>query len=130
LYNNKDSENISKINIPITLIATTDDDIKTRIRLVTNNQTPIKKEQLASLTQFQRSLEQYYNSFTGDSKIYYERRSKQYNTDNNVLKSRIITVPYQIKSFAGMFLDEPHNFTSYFELIVRRLCKLPLIRTV
>lgn len=121
LYNNKDSENISKVNIPIKLIATTDDDIKTRITLATNNQTPIKKEQLASLTQFQRSLEQYYNSFTGDSKIYYERRSKQYNTDNNVLKSRIITVPYQIKSFAGMFLDEPHNVTSYFGLIVRRL---------
>jgi hypothetical protein len=52
LYNNKDSENISKVNIPIKLIATTDDDIKTRITLATNNQTPIKKEQLASLTQF------------------------------------------------------------------------------
>ena len=121
LYNNRNSENINNVNIPVKLIATTDDDIKTRITLATNNQTPIKKEQLASLTQFQRSLEQYYNSFTGDSKIYYERRSKQYNSDNNVLKSRIITVPYQIKSFAGMFLNEPHNVTSYFGLIVRRL---------
>ncbi len=61
LYNNRDSENIKKVNIPIKLIATTDDDIKTRITLATNNQTPIKKEQLASLTQFQRRLEQYYN---------------------------------------------------------------------
>ena len=66
-------------------------------------------------------MEQYYNSFTGDAKIYYERRSKQFNSDNSVLKSRIITVPYQIKSFAGMFLDEPHNVTSYFGSIVRRL---------
>ncbi|ABG53213.1 conserved hypothetical protein [Trichodesmium erythraeum IMS101] len=121
LYNNCDSPNINNVNIPIKLIATTDDDVKTRITLATNNQTPIKKEQLASLTQFQRSLEQYYNSFSGESKIYYERRSKQYNSDNKVLKSRIITVPYQIKSFAGMFLDEPHNVTSYFGLIVRRL---------
>src|SRR5690606_9311825 len=31
------------------------------------------------------------------------------------------TVPYQIKSFAAMFLDEPHNVTSYFGAIVRRL---------
>ena len=121
LYNNRDSPNINNVNIPIKLIATTDDDVKTRITLATNNQTPIKKEQLASLTQFQRSLEQYYNSFSGESKIYYERRSKQYNSDNKVLKSRIITVPYQIKSFAGMFLNEPHNVTSYFGLIVKRL---------
>ncbi|WP_044206326.1 AIPR family protein [Flammeovirga sp. OC4] len=121
LYNNRQSKNINKVNIPIKLIATTDDDVKTRITLATNNQTPIKKEQLASLTRFQRSLEQYYNSYSGDSRLYYERRSKQYNSDNNVLKSRIITVPYQIKSFAGMFLNEPHNVTSFFGLIVRRL---------
>lgn len=121
LYNNRKGSNITKVSVPIKLIATTDEEVKTRITLATNNQTPIKKEQLAALTQFQRSLEQYYNSFTGDAKIYYERRSKQFNSDNSVLKSRIITVPYQIKSFAGMFLDEPHNVTSYFGSIVRRL---------
>lgn len=121
MYNHRDVENIDRVNIPIKLIATTDDEIKTRITLATNNQTPIKKEQLASLTQFQRSLEQYYNSFTGDRRLYYERRSKQYSADNSVLKSRIITLPYQIKSFAGMFLDEPHNVTSFFGSIVKRL---------
>jgi hypothetical protein len=121
LYNNRKSATISKVNVPVKLIATMDDEVKTRITLATNNQTPIKKEQLAALTQFQRSLEQYYNSFTGDAKIYYERRAKQYNSDGSVLKSRIITLPYQIKSFAAMFLDEPHNVTSYYGSIVRRL---------
>lgn len=121
LYNNRKGEYINKVSVPIKLIATNDDEVKTRITLATNNQTPIKKEQLASLTQFQRSLEQYYNSFTGDAKIYYERRSKQFNSDNSVVKSRIITVPFQIKSFASMFLDEPHNVTSFFGTIVRRL---------
>ncbi len=121
LYNNRKGININKVNIPIKLIATHDDEVKTRITLATNNQTPIKKEQLAALTQFQRSLEQYYNSYTGDAKIYYERRAKQYNSDNSVFKSKVITVPYQIKSFAAMFLDEPHNVTSFFGTIVKRL---------
>ncbi len=121
LYNYRNNTNIDKVNIPIKLIATTDDDVKTRITLATNNQTPIKKEQLAALTRFQRSLELYYNSYTGEQKIYYERRSKQYNTDSTVLKYKVITVPYQIKSFAAMFLNEPHNVTSYFGSIVRRL---------
>lgn len=121
LYNHRKGLNINKVNIPVKLIATTDDEVKTRITLATNNQTPIKKEQLAALTQFQRSLEQYYNSYSGDSKIYYERRAKQFNSDNSVLKSKVITVPYQIKSFAAMFLDEPHNVTSFFGTIVKRL---------
>lgn len=121
LYNNRDDDNIQKVNVPVKLIATTDDDIKTRITLATNNQTPIKKEQLASLTKFQRHLEDYFNSFTGDSRLYYERRSKQYNSDSSVLKTRIITVPYQIKSFVAMFLEEPHNVTSFFGSIVKRI---------
>lgn len=121
LYNNKKGINVQKVHVPIKLIATTDDEVKTRITLATNNQTPIKKEQLAALTAFQRTLEDYYNSFTGDDRIYYERRAKQYNSDNSILKTKIITLPFQIKSFAAMFLDEPHNVTSFFGLIVRRL---------
>lgn len=121
LYNNRENKNISNVVIPIKLIATEDDEIKTRITLATNNQTPIKKEQLASLTQFQRSLEQYYNSYQGEQKLYYERRAKQYNSDASVIKSRVITLPYQIKSFAAMFLNEPHNVTSFFGMIVKKL---------
>ncbi len=121
LFNNRKGIHIKNVNIPIKLIATDDDEIKTRITLATNNQTPIKKEQLAALTQFQRSLEQYYSFYKDEKKLYYERRAKQYNNDNNVMKSRIITVPYQIKSFAAMFLDEPHNVTSYFGYILKRL---------
>lgn len=115
LFNNKDGQFINNVFVPIKLIATTDDEVKTRITLATNNQTPIRKEQLAALTKFQRSLEQYYNSYEGDSRLYYERRSKQYNSDSHVVKSKIITVQYQIKSFAAMFLNEPHNVTSFME---------------
>ncbi|MBJ6369691.1 AIPR family protein [Snuella sedimenti] len=121
LFNNRSSSFIGNVNVPVKIIATDDDEIKNRITLATNNQTPIKKEQLASLTAFQRSLEQYYNSYSGDAKLYYERRSKQYNSDSSVLKTRIITVPYQIKSFAAMFLDNPHQVTSFFGTIVSRL---------
>lgn len=121
LYNNKAGVNVQKVHVPIKLIATTDDEVKTRITLATNNQTPIKKEQLAALTAFQRALEEYYNSYSGDDRIYYERRAKQFNSDNSILKTKIITLPFQIKSFASMFLNEPHNVTSFFGLIVRRL---------
>jgi hypothetical protein len=121
LFNNRNSEFISNVNVPVKIIATDDDDVKNRITLATNNQTPIKKEQLAALTAFQRSLEQYYNSYSGDAQLFYERRSKQYNTDSSVLKTRIITVPYQIKSFSAMYLNNPHQVTSFFGTIVNKL---------
>src|SRR5690606_22216306 len=90
LYNNRKDQNVNRVVVPVKLIATDDDEVKTRITLATNNQTPIKKEQLASLTRFQRNLEQYFNAYEGDARLFYERRSKQYNGDNSVLKSKII----------------------------------------
>ena len=121
LFNNRNSSFIGQVNVPVKIIATDDDEIKNRITLATNNQTPIKKEQLTSLTAFQRSLEQYYNSYSADSRLYYERRSKQYNSDSSVLKTRIISVPYQIKSFAAMFLNNPHQVTSFFGTLISKL---------
>lgn len=121
IYNNRDSENIDNIYIPIKIIATENEDVKNQITFATNSQTQIKKEQLASVTQFQRHLEQYYNSFEGEKKLYYERRSKQYNRDASIVKTKIITIPYQIKAFSSMFLENPHLVTSYFGSIVKKL---------
>ncbi len=121
LFNNRHNENINNIRVPVKMIATTNEEVKNQITLATNNQTPIKKEQLAALTDFQRRLEQYYKSYEGDDLLYYERRSKQYNTDSSVTKTRIISIPIQIKSFSAMFLLNPHLVTSYFGSIVKRL---------
>lgn len=121
IYNNRESENIDNIYIPIKIIATENEDVKNQITFATNSQTQIKKEQLASVTQFQRHLEQYYNSFEGEKRLYYERRSKQYNRDASIVKTKIITIPYQIKAFSSMFLENPHSVTSYFGSIVKKL---------
>ncbi|SDX42899.1 AIPR family protein [Hymenobacter psychrophilus] len=121
LYSNRLSEGINNVFVPLKVVATTNEEIKNQITLATNNQTPIKKEQLAALTEFQRNLERYYNSFNGDERLHYERRSKQYNTDTSVIKARIITIPIQIKSFSAMFLQNPHLVTSFFGSIVNKL---------
>ena len=71
---------------------------------------------------FQKDLEAYYGTRiidTEEGKLYYERRSKQYNTDGNVIKRRIITIPNQIKSFSAMFLKNPDKVTSFYGTIVK-----------
>lgn len=121
LFNNRNSKNIQSIFIPVKIISTENDDIKNRVTLATNSQTPIKKEQLAALTEFQRGLEQFYSTYPEESRLYYERRAKQYNSLKTISKLKIITIPIQIKSFSAMFLLNPHMVTSFFGSIVNKL---------
>lgn len=121
LYECRNVPTISNIEIPIRIIVTDNEDVKGKITVSTNNQTVIKKDQLSAMTDFQKNLELYYNSIEGDGKLHYERRAKQYNSDRNVIKRRIITVSNQIKTFSAMFHRNPHYVTSYYGQIVKKL---------
>ena len=121
LFNNKDTNGIEKMIIPIRLIVTDNDDIKNEITKATNSQTEVKPEQLEALSEFQKKLEHYYRSIEGNGKLYYERRTNQYSNDNKVIKSRIISIRYQIKAFASMFLDNPHQVSGYYGTVAQRL---------
>jgi hypothetical protein len=121
LFNHRHSESVQRLWIPLKLIVTGDEDVKNQITIATNSQTAIRREQLTALSDFQRNLEHYYDSFDSDEKLYYERRSKQYNSDASVNKTRIITIPIQIKAFSAMYLKNPHLVTSFFGSIVKKL---------
>ena len=121
LFNQRHSEAVQKLGIPLKLIVTQDEDIKNQITIATNSQTAIKGEQLAALSDFQRNLERYYSSVGDIEKLFYERRAKQYSSDSSVNKTRVITIPIQIKSFSAMYLKNPHLVTSFFGSIVKKL---------
>lgn len=121
LYQNIDNIELLDLHIPFRLIVTTEDDVKSKITLATNSQTAIKTEQLAALSEFQRNLELYYSATDGDGKLFYERRTKQYNSKDEVIKNRIITVANQIKSFSAMFYQNPHLVTSFFGSIAKKV---------
>lgn len=121
LYENRNIVGIDDVSIPLRLIVTIDDDVKSKITVSTNNQTAIKKEQLTAMSDFQKNLEHYYSSITGEGKLYYERRAKQYNADRNVVKRKIITISNQIKSFSSMFSKNPHMVTTYYGTLVKNM---------
>lgn len=117
LFNNKNLEGMDKVNIPIKLIVTNNDDVQNKIIIATNNQNAIPKEQLEAFTQFQKNLELYYDVEKSEAtKLYYERRQKQFR-DTDVSRPRIVTIREQIKSFASMFLDQPHLASGYFSKV-------------
>jgi len=121
LYEHRNRPGIDEIEIPVRLVVTDNEEVKSRITVSTNNQTAIKREQLSAMSDFQKNLEHYYTTIDGDGQLYYERRAKQYNSDRNVIKRRIITVSTQIKSFSSMFVKNPHLVTSYYGSIVKKI---------
>jgi hypothetical protein len=117
-----DRDEIKDLSIPLKIIVTENDEVKTQITIATNSQTAIKQDQLSALTSFLRDLEHYYNTFEiGEGKLYFERRARQYASDGTVQKSRITTIQIQTKSFASMFLKEPERVTSFYGAMVKQI---------
>lgn len=104
----------SSVAIPIKIIATLNEETTRGIIEATNSQTEVSDEQLKSLSDYQRTLEDHFATYSAEQKIFYERRSKQYANVTGIEKTRIISIPYQIKSFSAMFLDDPHRAGRYF----------------
>ncbi len=121
LFANKDTAGIDNLHVPIRLIVTDDDDIRNEITKATNSQTAVKPEQLEALSQFQKDLEQYYNSIEGDGRLYYERRTNQYANSGKVPRAKIVSISVQIKAIAAMFLESPHLVSGYYGTIAKRL---------
>lgn len=113
IFNNRDIIS-SELQIPIKLIETEVDDTVNMIIKATNRQTQVPDEQLIALNEFHRKLEAFYGTFTGSGRLYYERRSKQYNYGTDIEKVRIVSISTQIKAVASMFYDKPHLASRYY----------------
>lgn len=114
LFDEKD--NLSdNVFITLKVICTEDDSVTNAIIKATNYQTQVTVEQLAALSDFQKTLEMYYQTFTAPAhRLYYERRSRQFGNTPGIAKNRIVTVREQIKAFASMFLNVPHKAGRYY----------------
>jgi len=120
LFNNTTSLT-GKVQVPVKLIVSQNSDVKNRIIKATNRQTPVKTEELTALTDFQKALEDYYEAATGDCKLYYEIRSQQYRAASGIEKIRIVSISNQIRSFASMFLNLPHQASRYYGTLLKSI---------
>ena len=106
----------ASVMVPLRLIGTQDEDVIESIIHATNRQTVVKREQFLAVTDFAKKLELFFRSFPEDQRLYYERRSHQYDSAS-IEKTRIVTSSNLIRAFAAMFLAEPHTTTrSYSSL--------------
>jgi hypothetical protein len=108
----------SSVMVPLRVIATTDDDVVGAIIKATNRQTSVGEEQLLALSEMQKRLERFFAAFEVPKRLYYERRSRQYNSDATIEKTRVVTLGNLIRTFAAMFLEEPHRATRNFKALL------------
>ena len=121
LYNSRNIEGLSEISLPIKLIQTTDGDIINSIIKATNHQTAIKDDQLLTLSEYHKSLEDYFKTFSGDNQLFYERRSRQFVTDSSVDRKKIVSIKTLVSSVAAMFYDKPHFSSRYYGRLIDTL---------
>lgn len=122
LYENRMIDGIDNMHIPIKIIVTNNKIIKSQITRATNNQTAVNAVELEALSDFQRDLEDYYNSLDKDDfKLYYERRTNQYKNSEEIPLNRIINRETQLKTLSSMFLNNPQNVTGNYGRIIEKM---------
>jgi len=102
------------LHVPIKLIATSSSEVTGLVIKATNRQTEVKQEAFATLEPFHKRLEEFFASISDPTiRLFYERRSGQYDRDN-IAPNRIISIAVQTKAFVAMLSGEPHNAHHYY----------------
>lgn len=115
LYNNKEYLDLVNTFVPIKLIITDNQEVINDIIKATNRQTEVKTEAFESLKEFHKKLQNFYDTFPIETKLYYERRPREYDTVfPPIQRAKIITLPAQINAVISMFWNEPQSTHRYY----------------
>lgn len=106
--------------LPVKIVCTENPELINDVIRSTNRQTLVLDEAFESLKLFHKQLQEYYNTYKGADRIYYERRTHEYdNSAENVKKSNIVSLPIQLFAYTSMFLEEPHSVHRYYGELLR-----------
>lgn len=100
--------------IPVKIVHTESPELVNSVIRSTNRQTQVLDEAFESLKQFHKQLQEYYNTYKGDDRLYYERRTHEYDDQRGLKRHNIITLPIQLQSFMAMFESNPHSMHRYY----------------
>jgi hypothetical protein len=107
--------------VPTRIIQTDDEDLITAIVTATNSQTVVKVDELNARAVSERNVEKFFSATKAPKDLLYERRSKQYDNQPNIVKARVIDRYTLVRATAATFADEPHLSTGYPMQLLTRL---------
>ena len=120
LFKNREVADMADLMLTVKIIFSVDQEIRDKIIVANNNQTQVQPEQLTSLLETQRNIEEYYKAETRYEKLYFERRSKQYKYgEEKIPASQIVTIPLQLMAYVSMVLGKPHMTSQYYGVLLK-----------
>lgn len=119
LYNNR-MEVTDDMYLTVKLIETDDVDLSSSVIKATNSQPLVMKEAFATIKPYHRKLEDFFKAMNAKGyRFFYERRPHQYDDDESILNSEIVSAPLLIKSFVSVVIEEPHKVHFYYGQILK-----------
>ena len=107
-------EDISNSYCVLKIICTEDTDIITEVIKSTNRQSQVLDEAFESLKKIHKKIQDYFDAIEPEHKLYYERRSREFDGTESIDRHKVVTLTTLIKSYVAMFLEEPHSTHRYY----------------
>ncbi|WP_125901219.1 AIPR family protein [Methylobacterium indicum] len=101
--------------IPIKIVATEDEEVARQVIVASNSQNKVDQESFWALDPIHKAIEIYFESKTGDQRLYYERRPGHFNTVAGIEKVRVVTKDLLLKVYASVFLEQPNQVGRYYK---------------
>lgn len=106
--------------IPVKIVHTESPELVNSVIRSTNRQTQVLDEAFESLKEFHKQLQEYYDTYKDADRLYYERRTHEYDDQVGLKRQNIITLTIQLKSYMSMFLGEPHSMMRYYGELLKK----------
>lgn len=98
--------------VNIKVVETKNEDVFSDLVRATNSQTKVEDTQFLSLRPFIKRIEEYFNTYDGDSRLYLERRDKQY-VGLGIPAVRVFSVHNAAKCVTAMYCNRPELAARY-----------------
>lgn len=116
----KKNLDLSKVPVSVRLISTTNEEIVNDIVRGTNRQNIVLEEAFESTKKFHKDLEEFFIDYSNDNeKIYYERRSKQYQHNPTIKQTQKVNLRVLTQYYVGMFLNQPHSAHRHESILLK-----------
>ena len=119
-YAQKKGFDISRVPINVKFVATENLEISNQIVRGTNRQNNVLDEAFETTKKFHKDLQDFFDAFSGEyERLYYERRSKEYNHLPLIKQTQKINLRILTQYFVGMFLNKPDVSHNHESLLLR-----------
>ena len=122
----EDGRDVSKVPLHVKIIETSDKEIVNDIVRGTNRQNIVPDEAFETTREFHKKLEEFFGSVMPHyGRVFYERRSRQYQDDSRIKQIEKINLSILTKYFVSVFLSHPHKSHRHASKLIydyQRLC--------